>query len=143
MTRVGDPIQVLDRDLADGPLIEAPSMIKSGEGTYVLFYSSDSYATSLYDVRYATSKGPTSGFAKSGTPLLETGAYGLTRPGGASVSADGEHMVFHGYRTQNDVSGTRMMYTAKISVSGKAVRAEAATQMRPEWRLMGLEATVR
>ena len=56
-TRVGDPIQVLDRDLADGPLIEAPSMMKSSEGTYVLLYSSDCYATSLYDVRYATSKG--------------------------------------------------------------------------------------
>jgi beta-xylosidase len=46
VTPVNDPIELLDRGSADGPLIEAPNMLLY-EGTYFLFFSSNCYSTTL------------------------------------------------------------------------------------------------
>jgi len=53
VTAVGDPIQLLDRDDADGPLVEAPNLTLVN-GVYFLFFSSNCYSTPQYDVSYAT-----------------------------------------------------------------------------------------
>jgi hypothetical protein len=39
-----DPIALIDRDDADGPLIEAPSM-NLANGIYYLYFSSNCYST--------------------------------------------------------------------------------------------------
>jgi beta-xylosidase len=89
---IGKPITILDRGTADGPLIEAPNLVYEN-GVYILFFSSNCYSTTLYDISYATSttlKGP---YKKSTAPLLVTGNFSLTAPGGASSNGHG-HMVF-------------------------------------------------
>lgn len=124
---VGKPQQLLDRTKADGPLIEAPCLIRT-EGTsgnssvYVLFFSSNLFTTSHYNVAYATSttglKGP---YIRNPTPLLATGddegrLYG---PGGLDVGGGGEKVVFHsGY---SGTSITRQLWTGQIAVNGTTV----------------------
>ena len=81
-TKIGNPTQILDRGQYDGPLIEAPNLIKASDGTYVLFFSSNCYSTPLYDVSYATSRSLSGPYTKSSSPLLVTGNFGLTAPGG-------------------------------------------------------------
>ncbi|TKA75745.1 hypothetical protein B0A49_02580 [Cryomyces minteri] len=117
ITKVGGPTQLLTNDASDGPVVEAPSMMRSPDGTYYLFFSSNCYATPDYDVAYATAFAPTGPFTKYG-PLLKTGTYNLNGPGGADVDQDGKHMLFHA----NYGSG-RAMYTAEIAVSGNLVTA--------------------
>ncbi|KAF8915546.1 glycosyl hydrolase [Mucidula mucida] len=57
-SRIGDPVQILDRSDADGPLVEAPSLMHlpsssaSGGYIYYLFFSSNCYSGSLYDTSY-------------------------------------------------------------------------------------------
>lgn len=123
-TPVGSATELLDRGDADGPLVEAPSLIRAGGGggggddTYVLFFSSSCYSTTLYDVSYATSSSLAGPYAKSTSPLLVTGDYGLQAPGGATCLAGGEDdgdaqvMVFHA-----DCDQGRCMYETSYSVS--------------------------
>lgn len=120
-TTVGDAIQILTNGQYDGPLVEAPKMMRSSGGVYVLFFSSACYLDADYDTSYATSSSPTAGFVKTTTPLLQEGDSGLIGPGGASVATDGTSMAFHGYASQSDVGGRRAMYVAQISVSGDTV----------------------
>ena len=119
-TPVGDPVPLLDRDDADGPLIEAPSLVRSADGTYVLFFSSNCYSTEFYDTSYATSgslKGP---YTKAPAPLLTTGLDGLLSPGGADVSVDGTTLVFHADKNPSDAS-VRQMYSSAITIDGTTV----------------------
>lgn len=119
VTMVGDPAQLFTNDAADGPDVEAPSMVKGSDGTYIVFFSSNCYSGSLYDVSYAYSSSPTSGFTKSTTPLFVTGDDGLTGPGGADIDADGVHMLIHGeVGTQ---PGLRELYAVTVSISGSTV----------------------
>jgi beta-xylosidase len=53
VTPVGSPVQILDRDAGDGPLVEAPSLINVN-GVFFLFFSSGCYADTSYDLSYAT-----------------------------------------------------------------------------------------
>lgn len=118
ITPTGAASELFANDAADGPDVEAPMMIKSG-GVYFVFFSSNCYSTTLYDVSYATSSSPTSGFTKSSAPLFLTGTDELTGPGGASVWTDNEHMVLHGQTG----GGIRALYTATVSESGTSVSA--------------------
>lgn len=124
VTPVGSAIELLDRDIADGPLIEAPNLIRTDEGIYVLFFSSNCYSTVFYDVSYATSRYVSGPYTKSSTPLLVTGNYGLTAPGGASVLEDGSGMVFHA----NCNSGRCMHYMdlsmKLVTMAGSAKKVE-------------------
>ena len=124
ITRVGDPIQILDRDDADGPLVEAPSLALV-DGTYVLFFSSNCYSSQYYDVSYATStsgvKGP---YTKAGypvAPLLVTGSDNgaLYAPGGLDIDVDGTTVVWHA--DLGTTSDTRQMWSGKVSISGQTV----------------------
>ncbi|QDS72761.1 hypothetical protein FKW77_004311 [Venturia effusa] len=110
VTPKGNPIQLLDRDDSDGPLVEAPNLVRTTDGGYVLFYSSNCYTTPGYDVAYATSKTLLGPYVKAPNPLIMTGTQGLSAPGGASIAADGQHMVFHA-----NVGTGRGMFATTIS----------------------------
>lgn len=95
LTRIGSPIQLLDRTAVDGPLIEAPSLILHA-GIYYLFYSSNCYLTPNYDVRYATATSVEGPYTRAGVDLLSTGMFGnLSTPGGPCATQDGERLFFH------------------------------------------------
>ena len=100
VTKIGDAIQILDRDQQDGPLIEAPSLYRSDEGIYFLFYSSNCFTTPLYDTAYATAPNITGPYTKSGRPLLISGdGPDLVGPGGLDIIPGGNMVAFHGHMT--------------------------------------------
>lgn len=115
-TTVGNPQPILDHSYWDGPVIEAPSIFRTGDGTYFLFFSSNCYNGPYYDVSYATSiSGVWGPYQKSTKPLLVTG-YGdgqLRSPGGATVGPGGKKLVFHSDAKPSDAS-TRQMWTAEL-----------------------------
>lgn len=115
VTLVDSPVQLLDRDAGDGPLIEAPSITRMANGKYVMYFSSSCYSTDFYDVTYATADAVAGPWTKYG-PLFTTQNFGVTAPGGADIDADGTHMVFHA-----GPLGKRQMYIATVSVSGNTV----------------------
>lgn len=119
--KLGDPKEILTNSKYDGPLVEAPYMIRDKKGLYILFFSSNCYTTDLYDTSYATSNSPTGTFEKTKTPLFITGTQGMIGPGGASVAADGEHFALHGYAARENVGHRRAMYVTRISTSDKNV----------------------
>lgn len=100
ITPIGSPVQILDREEQDGPLVEAPSLAwledEDGEGIYVLFYSSHCWVEGAYNVNYATADSVFGPFQKSVyNPLIQTGDLGLTAPGGATVVDGDGWLVFH------------------------------------------------
>jgi len=116
VTFTGSASNILNLSPADGPDIEAPSMMRDSSGTYIVFFSSNCYTTTNYDVSYAYSSSPTGGFTKSG-PLYVTGNDGLSGPGGADVDVDGKHVLFHGLQSD----GRRFLYAAIINANGNTV----------------------
>lgn len=122
--KVGEPVELLDNSVYDGPLVEAPYMMRNKANMYVLFFSSNCYTTELYDTSYATSRSPLGPFEKTDTPLFVTGTQGLIGPGGASVAADGVHLALHGYAARENLGGRRAMYVTGISTSDRSVVAE-------------------
>ena len=121
ITPNGDPIQILDRGEADGPLIEAPDLILVN-GTYFLFFSSNCFNGPYYDTSYATASSVTGPYTKSSSPLLLSGDDNgaLYSPGGATASLDGKQMLFHADSKSSDAS-VRQMWTAGITISGTTV----------------------
>ena len=132
-TFIGDPIQLLDRTDADGPLIEAPAMARyQGNDTskppiYVLFYSSNDFTTPKYDVSYATASSVKGPFVRSGIPLLKTGdaENRLVGPGGLDCGVDSTKVVFHSIKPPVPKSGpvTRTMWTGTLNVVGGGINA--------------------
>jgi hypothetical protein len=104
VTKIGFPVAILDRDEADGPLIENPSLAVSDQGVYFLFYSSNCFTTPLYGTSYATARCIEGPYEKASRPLLITGdGPNLVGPGGLDIIADGQTVVFHGHMTvEND-----------------------------------------
>lgn len=94
-TKIGEPVQILDRTAADGPLVEAPDIVRLDDGTYVLFYSSFCYTSDRYNVNYATSRDVAGPYERAARPLLMTGDFGLQSPGGATSIPGGGKMLFH------------------------------------------------
>jgi len=125
---MGAPITILENGPDDGPLIEAPSLIRVTSlmtlppVTYVLFFSSNCYSTTLYDVSYATSSTLTGTYTKSKLPLLTTGNDGLYGPGGATASADGSVLVYHAF-CGTDLASGRCMHERYLNVVGDNVQA--------------------
>ena len=123
---IGSAVQILDRDDADGPLVEAPSLVRvqdpaaAGGWMYVLFFSSNCYSGSEYDTSYAVStNGITNGgadYVKSSAPLLVTGSDGnqLYSPGGLDIDVDGTHVVFHA--DLDESVETRQMWAGVVSI---------------------------
>ncbi|KAK0467986.1 Arabinanase/levansucrase/invertase [Desarmillaria tabescens] len=121
ITPTGNATQILDRGQYDGPLIEAPSLVRSAEGIYVLFFSSNCYDGGLYDTSYATASNVLGPYTKSSSPLFVTGDpfSNLYSPEGADVTTDGTKLVFHA--DLGTSAATRQMYTAEISINGTKV----------------------
>jgi beta-xylosidase len=119
LTAVGDAVQLIDRDEADGPLVEAPSLVRSDDGTYLLFYSTHCFTDVKYDVRYATASSVTGPYAKTGNSLLASNGE-LYGPGGATVQDNG-NVLFHGWCNGNTV---RCMYAAHLGIDGHTVTVE-------------------
>lgn len=120
ITRVGNATQILDRTDADGPLVEAPNLIKTEEGSYALFYSSWCYTDTRYDVKYVLSDSVEGPYKRKRSPsLVETSNFGLTSPGGATSIVGGGLMVFHA--NCDAETGARCMYTANFTVTGTNV----------------------
>ncbi|KAK2812067.1 hypothetical protein FQN50_001778 [Emmonsiellopsis sp. PD_5] len=117
VTKIGDPMIILDRDDSDGPLVEAPSLVLVN-GVYFLFYSSHCYSSPQYDVKYATSRSITGPYKKVGPPLLKTGDFGLTSPGHAEVSPDGTRMLFH---ANCEGKSGRCMYAMPLFIHDETV----------------------
>ncbi|RJE25012.1 Glycosyl hydrolases family 43 [Aspergillus sclerotialis] len=111
VTRVGDPVQILDINKSDGPLVEAPNIIRTENGMYYLFFSSHCFTSPKYNVKYAYSKSLKGPYKRAHRALLKTGDFGLTSPGGATVSHDGTKMVFHA-----NCGEKRCMYATDINI---------------------------
>ncbi|PFH59602.1 hypothetical protein XA68_12119 [Ophiocordyceps unilateralis] len=115
--KVGEPVQVLDR-VGDEPLVEAPDLYRSSDGTYILFFSSGCFTDPSYNVHYATSRSVKGPYTRASQPLLVSGdSRGLVAPGGASVLAGGNTMVFHA----NCDTG-RCMYVKRFRYRADMVR---------------------
>ncbi|KAH7384727.1 putative arabinan-endo 1,5-alpha-L-arabinase [Cadophora sp. MPI-SDFR-AT-0126] len=115
MTPDGAPTKILGRDDNDGPLVEAPSL-NLREGIYYLFFSSNCYSTRDYDVSYATAKSLDVMFDKAhapAAPLLQSGDFGLSGPGGADVNQHGNKIASHTNLNGDDAS-VRGMWVATI-----------------------------
>lgn len=117
----GDPVPILDRDDEDGPLIEAPSLLKV-DGTYYLTFSSNMYDSLNYDVSYATAPaiaGPYTKAKDPDAPLLISGDAGsdgnLGGPGGADF-LDGGRIVFHAFNNGQDIGSGRGVWIADIAI---------------------------
>lgn len=115
-TRIGPAVELLDRTEADGPLVEAPNLIRAADGSYVLFFSSHCFTSPSYDVKYAVSESVAGPYTRTPEALFRTGYYSLTSPGGATSVARGGVIVFHG-----DCAAGRCMFMARFSVTGEYV----------------------
>ncbi|KAF7712585.1 Arabinan endo-1,5-alpha-L-arabinanase [Penicillium ucsense] len=127
VTPNGDPVQLIDRDNNDGPLVEAPSLVNVG-GTYYLTFSSNWYNTPKYDVSYAIASSVTGPYNKvqyPDAPLLVSGhsssAGALSGPGGADFNGDGSKIVFHAFKNGKNIDDGRAMYVADINVSNGVI----------------------
>lgn len=115
-TKIGSPTTAIVNDPADGPYVEAPSLTKMPDGTYILYYGLNCYVTPLYDVSYATSKNIRGPYKKFGG-LTQTGTCGLTAPGGLDMAINGDHALFHADRNCG-----RAMLTALIRGQGSQLQ---------------------
>lgn len=88
----GSPVEVLLEDAAwEQPLVEAPSLARVTEGTYVLFYSGGWWESAGYAIGYATGPAPLGPFRKEteNDPWLVS-EPGRAGPGGAEVFTDAD-----------------------------------------------------
>lgn len=118
---IGDPHFLLDRDSRDGPLVEAPAIVRQSNGNYVLFFSSQCFTSEYYSTSYAVSdNGLFGNYTKAQFPLLVIGTpANVWGPGGADVDWDTQHMAFHGYASKGAVGGRRSMYVATASYNSQ------------------------
>ena len=127
VTHIGNPVELLDRDDIDGPLIEAPTLHRSPEGVYFLFYSSNCFTTPKYDVSYATATNILGPYTRSSRPLLVTNDADLVGPGGMDIIKGGDMIVFHGHMPANSVEQSvsklliRGMWSATARFSGTSI----------------------
>jgi beta-xylosidase len=115
---VGEPVEILRHDAPwEKPLIEAPSLVRPAEGTYVLFYSGGWWEGDGYCIGYATGPAPLGPFRKA----TDTGPWlaseeEMAGPGGAEVfaAADGGwRIAFHAWTPPHvgyDHGGARSLW---------------------------------
>lgn len=118
VTSIGEPIELLDRTAADGPLVEAPALhYEQSSDTYTLFYSSGCFTGASYDVKYARSVGNITGpYTRFHKPLISTGSItNLVGPGGMDVIANSNKVVFHAIMTDDRPQFIRGMWTGEIT----------------------------
>jgi beta-xylosidase len=98
----GEPVELLRHDAPwEAPLVEAPSLARVADGTYVLFYSGGWWEDESYAIGYATGPAPLGPFRKE----TESGPWlasspGRAGPGGAEVFTDSDgrwRMAMHAW----------------------------------------------
>lgn len=114
-TKRGNPVEILNRVASeDGPLIEAPELTRRPDGTYVLFFSSHCFQDPKYNIKYAWSTSIQGPYQRAAEPLLQTGDFGLSAPGGPTTAkirgllGSKDIMGFHG-----NCPGGRCFYTVQ------------------------------
>lgn len=137
-----DALQLLDRTKEDGPLVEAPVLVKAGD-YYFLFYSSGCTRQPDYDLRYATATRLTGPYERHEPALVQTKDFRLTAPGSASIRHVGEgsnsgaegttgpsgsewRLALHG-RINTTIGGVRALFTAGLDFDGKDVKVVDAS----------------
>ena len=136
-----EAIEILDRTAEDGPLVEAPQVIKVGE-QYFLFYSSGCTRQPDYKVRYANASNLFGPYQRHEPALLQTKDFRLTAPGSASVRYAGNSLgkgaegttgpngnvvggqwklAVHG-RLNTTVGGVRALFVAGLEFDGGDVK---------------------
>lgn len=133
LSLIGAPTQILDRDDADGPLVEAPSLPRSPEGAYFLFFASGCFSSPTYATSSATSTNIAGPYTKAARPLLVTGdGANVVGPGGLDVVSGGRDrlVAFHSIvsgapsllRNKRDPRPlVRAMYAAQLVTRGNEV----------------------
>ncbi|KAL4807461.1 glycosyl hydrolase [Aspergillus unguis] len=126
ITPDGDAVQILDRDAADGDLVEAPSLVLV-DGTYYLTFSSNAYNTLSYDTSYATASSVAGPYTKAqapDAPLLVSGDASssgpLGGPGGADF-LDGGRIAFHAFNDGQSIDSGRGMWVANVQIGGGVI----------------------
>lgn len=66
-------------------------------------------------MNYATAERITGPYKRAKKPLMQTGDFGLTAPGGADIWSDGKNLVFH---AEQGSDGSRAMYAATVTING-------------------------
>ncbi|KAI1617564.1 alpha-N-arabinofuranosidase [Exophiala viscosa] len=133
VTPIGNPVELLDRDDVDGPLIEAPALHRSPEGVYFLFYSSNCFTTPKYDVSYATATNVLGPYTRSNRPLLITSDAGLVGPGGMDIIKGGGTIVFHGHMTIANDPAELKQAEAIAASTGTSVNSVSLPLIRGMW----------
>ena len=120
----GSPITLSDREPSDGPLIEAPTLVKSDQGVYFLFFSSGCTRSDSYDVKYATAEKIDGPYTRAAAPLLKSGDYGgLVAPGSVSVVRSGSGWVMaFAARVQSQFGGVRELFVTGLELEGKVAK---------------------
>ncbi|KAI5924152.1 endo-arabinase [Camillea tinctor] len=115
VTKIGAPVQILDRIAEDGPLVEAPSIMRTSGGIYVMTFSSGCFTAPSYDLDYAWAESVKGPYLRAASPVAKTKSFGLTSPGGATVVSYGDvnnqqpSIAFHANCPQG-----RCLYTSEI-----------------------------
>ncbi|OLN84917.1 putative arabinan endo-1,5-alpha-L-arabinosidase C [Colletotrichum chlorophyti] len=117
ISKIGDPVEILDRTDDDGPLVEAPDLVRTEEGLYILFFSSFCFNSENYNVNYATSRNISGPYQRPSRKLLQTGDFNLTAPGGATSVKGGGQMLFHS--DCPETAPQRCLYQTTYSVTGR------------------------
>lgn len=126
VTFANEPITILNRTESDGPLVEAPSLIRSDDGLYFLFFSSGCTRAPTYDVKYAWAHNITGPYTRAPHTLLRTSNWGLSAPGSVDVSRGGDgqvHMAFHA-RVDTTFGKVRAMFTTELRFDNTTVILE-------------------
>ena len=119
----GPPVELLRHDADwEDPLVEAPSLARLDDGTYVLFYSGGWWESDRYGIGYATGSAPLGPFRKETTdgPWLAS-EPGLAGPGGGEVFRDAGgdwRLAFHAWtppRVGYDAGGARSLWIERLS----------------------------
>lgn len=120
----GNPVEILRHDASwEEPLIEAPSLVRPTEETYVLFFSGGWWEGAGYGVGYATGQaalGPFRKITETG-PWLAASAPAMAGPGGAEVFADADgqwRIAFHAWtppRIGYDHGGARSLWIEPLA----------------------------
>ncbi|KAK5164698.1 hypothetical protein LTR04_001730, partial [Oleoguttula sp. CCFEE 6159] len=125
VTPRGPAVQILDRISEDGPLVEAPQLVRSAEGVYFLFFSSGCTRAPSYDMKYATAMKITGPFTRAESELLQTGDWDLQAPGSVGVRwdyvAERYVMAFHARVNVTGGAGVRAMFTTGLQFNGTQV----------------------
>ncbi|KAM0336067.1 hypothetical protein ACHAPQ_004556 [Fusarium lateritium] len=116
ITFIGEPVKIFDRiGSEDGVLVEAPNVVRLGNGKYVLFFSSHDFRDPLYNVKYAYADKLSGPYTRAPEPLIAAPDFGLDAPGGATSNEAGDTLVFHGWCPDN--KNVRCMYSVGYEYS--------------------------